>query len=79
MLLLADKLHVASPPDKVVALLFYIIPPVALVICGSMTWLSKMTVGRKIGWTLFALFAMALQVGILIAIVIVATGYVPAR
>jgi hypothetical protein len=79
MLLLADRFHVASPPDKIVALLFYCIPPVALVFCGAITWLSKMTVARKIGWMLFALLAMSLQVGILLAMIIVATAYVPSR
>ena len=77
LLLLADSFHVPSPPDVFVASLFYLIPVVALLVCASVVWLSSMTAARKIGWMLFTLFAMLLQAGILLAIMITATGYVP--
>lgn len=79
LLLLADRFHVPSPPDIFVASLFYLIPPVALLVCASVVWLSSMTVARKIAWMLFTLFAMLLQIGILLAIIIMATGYVPTQ
>jgi hypothetical protein len=74
LLLLADRFHVPSPPDIFVASLFYLIPPVALLVCGSVVWLSSMTVAPRIGWMLFTLFAMLLQIGILLAIFITATA-----
>ena len=75
LLMLADRFFVPSPPDIFVASLFYLIPAVALVVCGSVVWLSSLTVARKIRWMLFTLFAMLLQFGFLLTIVIVATGY----
>ena len=79
LLLFADRFHVPSPPEILVASLFYLIPAVALLVCGSVVWLASMTVARKIGWMLFTLFAMLLQTGILLAIIIMATGYVPTQ
>src|SRR2546425_7918009 len=76
LLLLADRFHVPSPPDIFVASLFYLIPPVALLVCGSVVWLSNMKVAGKIGWMLFTLFGILLQIGILLAIIMIATGYV---
>jgi hypothetical protein len=77
LLILADRFFIPSPPEILVASLFYLIPPVALLVCGSVLWFSSLTVARKIGWMLFTLFAMLLQFGILLAIMIVATGFAP--
>ena len=80
LLLLADRFHfVPSPPDIFVASLFYLIPQVALLVCVSVVWLSSMAAARKIGWMLFTLFAMLLQFGILLSIIMVATGYAPTQ
>ena len=62
-----------------VASLFYLIPVVALLVCESVVWFSSMTAARKTGWMLFTLFAILLQIGILFAIITMATGYVPTR
>jgi hypothetical protein len=77
LLLLADRFHVPSPPESFVASLSYLIPAGALLVCGSVVWLSSMTVARRTGWMLFTLLAMLLQTGILLAIIMTATGYVP--
>jgi hypothetical protein len=79
LLVLGDRFFLPSPPEIFVASLFYLIPPVALLVCGSAVWLSSMTVARKIGWMLFTLVAMLLQFGILLAIIMTATGYVPTQ
>ncbi|MFA6564748.1 MAG: hypothetical protein WCV00_22770 [Verrucomicrobiia bacterium] len=79
LLLLADRFHVPSPPEIFVASLFYLIPVAALLVCESVVWSSSMAVARKIGWMLFTLVAMLLQFGILLAIMITATGYAPTR
>jgi hypothetical protein len=76
-LLLADRFSVPSPPEILVSSLFYLIPLVALLVCGSVVWSSSETVTRKIGWLLFTLFAMLVQFGVLLAIIIQATGYAP--
>ena len=79
LILLANKFHIPSPPETFVWSLYYLIPVVALLICESVVWSYSKTVGRKIGWMLFTLFAMLLQVGILLAIIVMATGYTPAQ
>jgi hypothetical protein len=75
LLLVADKFFLPSPPDIAVASLFYLFPAVALLVCGSAVWFSNMTINRKIGWMLFTLFGMLLQFGLLLAIIIAATGF----
>jgi hypothetical protein len=75
LLLLADRFSVPSPPDNFVASLFYLIPTVALLVCGSVMWQSGTTVNRKIVWMLVTLFAMLLQFGILLVIIVAATGF----
>lgn len=76
-LLVADRLFLPSPPEVVVASLFYLIPPVALLLCGSVIWSTNITVAQKIGWILFTLVAMLLQFGVLLAVIIAATGFAP--
>jgi len=79
LLLLADRFHVPSAPDVFVASLFYLLPLVALLVCEFVVWLSSMTVHRKMRWMLFTFFAMLLQTGILLAIIITAIGYAPTQ
>jgi hypothetical protein len=74
LLLFADRFHVPAPPDAFVASLFYLIPLVALLVCESVVWFSSMAVSRKRGWMLFTLFAMLLQVGVLLAVIVMAAG-----
>jgi hypothetical protein len=74
LLLLADSFHFPAPPDAFVATLFYLIPLAALLVSESVVWCSSMAVPRKMGWMLLTLIAMLLQIGVLFAIIIVATG-----
>jgi hypothetical protein len=80
LLLLGDRFHVTPPPEKIVGLLFYVIPLVALLVCERAVWLSDVMtgrkVGRKVGWMLLTLLAMLLQFGVILAIIVSATGYV---
>jgi len=80
LILLANRFHIASPPETVVRSLFLLIPVVALFICESVVWSCSKTVGRKAGWMLFTLLAMLLQVAIIFAIlrtmIVMAIGYV---
>ena len=80
LILLANTLQVPSPPATFVWSLFFLIPVVALLVCESVVWSCSKTVGRKIGWMLFTLLAMLLQVAIIFAIlrtiIVMAIGYV---
>ena len=76
LLLLGDRFHVTPPPEKIVGLLFYVIPLVALLVCERAVWLSDVMTGRKVGWMLLTLLAMLLQFGVILAIIVSATGYV---
>ena len=80
LLLLANKLPIPNLLAKLLLLLFFLIPVVALLICESVAWSCSRTVGRKIGWMLFTLLAMLLQFGIILVvlrmILVTAIGYV---
>ena len=74
LMLFADTLFLPSPPETLVALLFYLIPPAALLVCGAVVWSSSLRGAHKIGWMLGTLFGMLLQFGILLGIFVVAAG-----
>ena len=67
-ILLADKFQIPSPPQSLVWSLFFLIPVVALLICGSVVWLHSKTVARKIILMLLTLLGMLLQFGVLVVI-----------
>ena len=79
LIVLANKFQIPSPPASLVALLFCLIPVVALLVCGSVVWSSNMTVAHKIAGLLVTLLAMLLQLGILVVVIrsilIAVTGY----
>jgi len=79
LLMLGDTFHLPSPPEIVVASLFYLIPPVALLACGAVVWSSSMTVDRKVGAMLVTLFGMLLQFSVILLVFVVATGYAPTQ
>jgi chromate transport protein ChrA len=79
LLLLAERFHIPAPPLPVVWSLFFLIPVVALVVCGAVVWgLTRKTLAR-IGWLSFTLIAMAMQLGailcVLRAIIVARIGY----
>jgi hypothetical protein len=74
LLVCVDRFHVAAPPEILVASLFFLIPIVALLICGRVVWLLSQTIARKIGWMLFTLVAMLLQFSVLLVIINAAIG-----
>jgi hypothetical protein len=76
LMLLADRFHIARPPETVVCSLFYFIPVAGLLVCESVVWMSSKTVARRIVWMLLTLFAMLLQFGLILAIIFMAMGYV---
>jgi hypothetical protein len=68
LIFLANTLQIPSPPATLVWSLFFLIPVVALLVCELVVWSCGKTVGRKIGWVLFTLLAMLLQVAIILVI-----------
>ena len=78
LLLLASKFPINLPETFVLAL-FPAVPVVALLICEWVVWSRSRAVGGRIGWMLFTLLAMLLQVGIILvilrAILVTAIGY----
>ena len=73
LLMLGDRLGLASPPEALVATLFYSTPVVALAVCGWAVWCSSLPTGRKVAWAVFALLGIGLQVAGLIALIIAVT------
>ena len=75
LLLVADRLQIPSPPEWLVASLFYLIPVIALLVCGFAVWLSGMTVARKVVWMLLTLLAMIIELGVLLLIILSAISH----
>src|SRR5687767_6889331 len=67
LLLLASEFQI-NLPETFAWTLFFLIPVVALFICGSVVWSCSKTVKRKIGWMAFTLLAMSLEFGIILVI-----------
>ena len=74
LLLCANRIHVAAPPHVAVASLFFLIPVVALFVCGYVVWRSSKTITRRIGWMVFTIVGILLQVGVLLVIIIAVVG-----
>jgi hypothetical protein len=67
LLLLANKFQIHLTQTFALSL-FFLVPVVALLICGWAVWSCSQAVGRRIGWMLFTLLAMSLQCAIILAI-----------
>ena len=78
LVLLASKSQINLPKTLVLSL-FFLIPVMALLTCESVAWTCSKTVGRKIGWMLFTLLAVLLQLAIILvilrAILVTMIGY----
>ena len=75
LLLLADRYHVAAPPEALVASILYALPFVALLICGLVVWRSSLAIGAKVAWSLLTLIGMSLQIFVVLVIVSAAIAY----
>ena len=65
-----SRLQMPFPPAWFVVALFCLIPIVALLVCGTEVWLSKMRIGLKVGWLVLMVFAMLLQFGVWVVIML---------
>jgi hypothetical protein len=78
--LFANRFHIApNLPGVFYVTLFALIHAGALLFCAGVLWTAQMTVGRKIGLTVFTSLGLLLQLGvagvILRAILITITAY----
>jgi hypothetical protein len=69
-LMMVDRLRVPALPEGLVVALFCAVPVVALLVCGRMVWLSKMSVSWRVGWLVFTVLAMLLQVSVWFVIIV---------
>lgn len=74
LLMLADRLGLAAPPESVVAAMFFGLPLVALAVCGWAVWSVNLSTGRKVVWLVFTVLGIALQCGAILALIIAVTA-----
>jgi hypothetical protein len=70
LLMIIDRLQVPAPPEGLVVLLFCLIPLVALLACGTVVWLSKWSLGWRVGGMVLTVLAMLLQCGVWYVIIV---------
>lgn len=68
--MLMDRLQVPAPPEGFVVSLFCLIPVVALLACGTVVWLSKVSLGWRVGGLVLTVLAMLLQCGVWFVIIV---------
>ncbi len=76
LLLIAEQLEISPLPENIIILLFCLIPLIALLICEFLVWQASRDGIRRSGWMWFTMLGLVFQFGIIIAIVVMATGYV---
>ncbi len=70
LLAIASRSQFGALPAGLVIYLVPVVPVVALLICGSLVWLSPLNVRWRVAWLGFTLFTMCLQCGILFVIIV---------
>lgn len=70
LLVIMARLQVPAPTEGLVVLLFCLIPVVALLVCGTAVWRSKITLGWKVGGLVLTVLAMLLQCGVWFVIIV---------
>ncbi len=70
--MLANAMRVSVPPAGLVVGLFCFVPVVALLVCGTIVWLSKMSTGKRVGGLALTVLGMTLQVGVWYVIIVAA-------
>ena len=57
LIIILDRLEVPALPEGLVALLFCLVPVVALLACGTVVWHSKFTLVRRVGGLVLTVLA----------------------
>ena len=63
-LMIIDRLQTPAPPEGLVALLFCLVPVVALLACGTVVWRSQRSLRWRLGGLVLTVLAMLLQCGV---------------
>ena len=72
LLMLIDRWHLPAPPNGVIVVLFCLIPVVALLVCETLVWRSKVSLGWRVSGLILTLLAMLLQCAVWYVIIITA-------
>jgi hypothetical protein len=70
LLMIMDRLQAPAPPERLVVLLFCLIPVVALLACGIAVWRSKLSRAWRVGGLVLTVLAMSLQCGVWFVIIV---------
>src|SRR5947209_1322642 len=70
LLITMSKLQMAAPPAWFIVALFCVIPVVAMVVCWSMVWFSRLRGRWRVGWLVVTVLAMTFQVGVLLLMIV---------
>jgi len=65
-----NRSQVPAPPGGFVVALFCLIPVVALLVCGTVVWRTRLRASWRVGLLVLTVLAMALQVGVLLVIIV---------
>jgi hypothetical protein len=74
LLMLWERSAVSAPPAGLIRVLFCLVPVVAVPGCVALIWFSKLSLGWRVGWLFLTLLAMALQWGLWIIVIAMATA-----
>jgi hypothetical protein len=69
-LMIADRWHVAALPEGFVMALFCLIPLVALLVCGTLVWTSKVTRNWRGAWMVLTVLAWLFECALLFVIIV---------
>jgi hypothetical protein len=70
LLMMISRSKLPAPPEALIALLFCLIPVVALLACGTAVWRAKWSVRWRVGGLVLTVLAMLLQCGVWFVIIV---------
>ena len=70
LLITLSRLQIPLPSEWFVVTLFWLIPVVALLLCGAVVWLSNLGAWWRVSWLVLTLLAILLQVWFLIVLIV---------
>jgi hypothetical protein len=74
MVVIMDRLQFPAPPEGFVVSLFCLIPVVAVLACGAVVWLSKMSLAWRVGGLALTVLGMLFQCAVWLVIIVSAVS-----
>jgi hypothetical protein len=74
MVMTMDRLQVPAPPEGFVVSLFCLIPIVSVLACGTVVWLSKMSLGWRVGGLALTVLGILFQWAVWLVIIVSAVS-----